>query len=338
MEMQSRRAQFYERVWRDAALTLGAECRIVGRGILEFRHGTRRTRVYANETEADDPVTVRLTDDKASVHALLAESGLPVPDHKEFTLATIDSAARFMDWSRASCVVKAAHSTGGGRGVSTGIRARGDLKRAALHAAVYARELLIERQVAGEVYRLLFFDGQLLDTVLRRPPTLVGDGHSTIRQLITRENVLRTRQRDYAQTLINVDVDMQRTLAWANQSLSSVPGDGVAIAVKTVTNDNTSRDNHAANGVLTEEILEAARQAMAVVGVRLAGVDIITPDPTRSLQASGGVILELNARPGYHYHYHRQPLGAAVAIPILARLLLIEGQLVAPPVSYDVSG
>ena len=335
LRMESQRSEFYRRVWRDAADALGADCRSVGRGILEFRHGTKRTRVYANETEADDPVTVRLTDDKVSVHTLLAGHGLPVPDHLEFTLATMESAARFMDRLDASYVVKAARSTGGGKGVTTGIRNGSDLKKAAVHAAIYARELLIEKQVAGDVYRLLYLDGRLIDTVLRRAPTVVGDDHSTIAELIERENLSRIGQSGTAQTLINIDPDLRRTLALSGHSLRSVLRDGVAIAVKTATNDNASRDNFAANGVLSPKILEASRRAVDILKVHLAGVDVVTADPTGSLRGSGGVILEINARPGYYYHYHRRSPGAAVAIPVLARMLGIGGHDTAPEIHHD---
>ena len=70
----------------------------------------------------------------------------------------------------ADCVVKPATGTGGGAGVATGIRTRWQLARAAAAAAVYSDELLIERQVEGDNYRLLYLDGELLDAYVREAP------------------------------------------------------------------------------------------------------------------------------------------------------------------------
>lgn len=326
----SHRAQFYERVWRDAAKALGAEPRIVGREILEISQGSRRTRVFRNETAADDPVTLRLASDKSTVHAILSAHGLPVPDHVEFTLRSLAQAEQFLTRAGRACVVKPARSTGAGRGITTGIRTRSQLERAALHAAVYGNELLIEEEVAGTVYRLLFADGLLIDTVIRHPPTLVGDGRSSIRDLVAKENDRRLGEGERAQALLNIDLDMRNTLASDGLSLGSIPAHGIEIVVKTVTNENGLRDNEPANDVLSEPIVEAGRQAAGILGVRLAGVDIVTADPSRPLQASGGVILEINASPGYHYHYHRRGEGAAVAVPILAMLLGIESEATSP--------
>jgi cyanophycin synthetase len=68
-------------------------------------------------------------------------------------------------------------------------------------------------------------------------------------------------------------------------------------------------------------VADAARAA-SLLGVRLAGVDVISPDCRQSLDDGDGVILEVNATPGLHYHYDiRNPgQGTPVFIPILQAL------------------
>ena len=303
---------------------------MVGREILEITHGDRRTRVFRNETAADDPVTLRLAGDKTSVHAMLSAHGLPVPDHVEFTLRSLEQAERFLIRARAPCVVKGARSTSGGESVTTGIRTRSQLVSASVHAAVYSKELLIEREVAGDLYRLLFLDGRLIDTVVRHSPTVMGDGRSTVHQLVMEENARRLRQGEGAQTVLTVDQDMKNTLSRERLTLSSIPGQGTRIPLKTVTNNNAPEENAPANGVLSEPIIEAGRRATSILRVRLAGVDVVVADPSQPLQATGGVILEVNTTPGYHYHYYRRGDGVAVAVPILAMLLGLDSDLVPP--------
>lgn len=334
LRAKAHRAEFYDRAWREAAEALGAEARVVGREILEITLGERRTRVLNSMTTADDPVTLRLANDKTTVHRLFSMHGLPVPDHVEFTLKSLEHAERFMERVGGLVVVKAARATGAGQGVTTGIRTRSQLKNAALHAAVYSTELLIERQVPGRVYRLLFAGGTLIDTVLRNRPTVVGNGRSTVRELVSEENDSRLRQGEGAQALLHIDLDMKVTLARQALSMRFIPADGAEVVVKSVTNDNAPRDNESANNVLCEPIIDACRQAIDAIGIRLAGVDVVTADPSKPLHESGGVILEINASPGYHYHYHRRDVGAAVAVPILAMLLGVDREISAPLVSW----
>jgi cyanophycin synthetase len=70
-------------------------------------------------------------------------------------------------------------------------------------------------------------------------------------------------------------------------------------------------------------LVAEAREAAAQVGVRLAGVDLITSDLGRCLKESGGVIIEVNGTPGLHYHYQvaDEANATLVAVPILRRLL-----------------
>jgi cyanophycin synthetase len=120
-----------------------------------------------------------------------------------------------------------------------------------------------------------------------------------------------------------VDLDAVFTLQRAGLSLSAVPSPGEAVAVKTVTNQNCVEDNETVRDELAPELVEDCAAAAAAVGVRLAGVDLITPDPRRAMEEAGGAIIEVNGTPGLHYHYQvAEPARATrVAVPILEELL-----------------
>jgi cyanophycin synthetase len=209
-----------------------------------------------------------------------------------------------------------------GHGVTTGIVTSFDLVRAAVTAAAFGPNLVVEQQVEGNVYRLLYLNGKLLDAVLRKSPAVVADGSSSIRKLIQLENRARLKAgRKFGQVLLSIDLDMRHTLAKQGLSLSSVPKKGTVVTLKTVINENSVADNVSATSLLCKSIIEDGAAAAAAVGVRLAGVDIVTRDPGVPLAQSGGVILEVNTTPGYHYHYYQRDGGVAVAIPILSWLL-----------------
>jgi cyanophycin synthetase len=111
-------------------------------------------------------------------------------------------------------------------------------------------------------------------------------------------------------------------------TMRSVPARGRVVIVKRVVNDNAVHQNEQVRDGLAPAIVGTARNAAAAIAVRLAGVDIITRDPSRPLEETGGVVLEVNTTPGLFHHYQRAGEPAAVAVPILAALLgmLAPGQ------------
>jgi cyanophycin synthetase len=188
-------------------------------------------------------------------------------------------------------------------------------------AGAYSRDIVVEQQVRGENYRLLYLDGELVDAILRHPPKVYGDGHSTVRQLVSAENGDRVKRgAEVAQSLIRIDEDMRNTLRAQGYRLVSVPRRHAAVQLKTVVNDNRRDENEAAAGALCRSIIETGSAAADALGVRLAGVDVITTDPGAPLRESGGVVIEVNTTPGYYYHDLRSGTDTSVAASILRRL------------------
>jgi cyanophycin synthetase len=313
---------FYERVWREAAAHLGASYTPLGSGIAEILLGGIRTRVVGTTCPIDDPVTLAVASDRPLTYQLLARNGLTTPRCAEFSFREIDRAVAFLESVGRECVVKPAKGTGGGRGVTTGIRRRSHLAPAAAAAAVYGDELLIEEQLEGDNYRLLYLDGVLLDAFVRRPPTVVADGRSRVAGLVRRANADRLgRGSGLSQVLLTVDQDMRRTLAKQGLSLRSVPPAGTVVTLKTVVNENCGSDNASAAHLLCDSIVEDGAQAADALQVRLAGVDVVTRDPSVPLAESGGAILEVNTTPGFYYHYHKRDGSFPVAVHVLGKLL-----------------
>ncbi len=321
LQVKIHRSRFYEDVWREAAGELGAEFEVLGGGILKISSDGASIRVHTNCTPLDDPVTLQVALNKPLVHKILRSHGLPTPDHAEFTLNSLDKGYRFLDRHR-RCVVKPAEGTEGGGGVTTGIETPSQLIRAAARAAGYASKFLVEEQVEGDIIRLLYLEGQLLDAVKRSSPTVVGDGKSRISQLVFGLNQKRIEAGyGLAQVTLRYDMDMERTLAQQSLSWRSIPARGRQVTLKTVINDNMADENVSVAGQISASIVDAGRRAAELVGARLAGVDVITTDIGRGLEESGGKVLEVNTTPGYHYHYFKRDGACRVAVPILKTCL-----------------
>jgi cyanophycin synthetase len=151
-------------------------------------------------------------------------------------------------------------------------------------------------------------------------PTLDGDGHSTIEELMRAENRSRVIAGGEAGVApLRVDLDCVLTLSRAGLGLESVLAAGERRTIKTVTNEGRLEDCRTARGELCDEIVEEAGRAVAAVGLRLAGVDLITADPSRPPRAGGGVIGEINSIPALHRHY--QVADHANVLPVAERVL-----------------
>lgn len=313
----------YRRIWLDAAREVGAEPRELGDGFIEFHRGGRIARVWNSWVPLDDAVTLRFADDKLLARKRLIAAGLAVPDHMEFTLGDLGPAVDFLFRQGGPCVVKPVDSAGGS-GATTGIRTAAGLRRGCLRAGRIGRRLVIEGQVPGDLYRLLFLDGEFLDAVRRMAPRVTGDGRSTVAELVEAENARRLAAAGGERTgLLRIDLDAILTLEQLGMRLDSVPAAGNRLAVKTVVNQNSRDDNTNVREQVCEALVEEAAAAVRAIGVRVAGVDLITPDPALSPSEAGGAILEVNGTPGLHYHYEvsNPDRRVPVAVPILERLL-----------------
>lgn len=313
----------YRSIWLDAANRVGAEVAELPAGFIEMRANGACTRVWRHWVMLDDAVTLRYALQKALVQERLCGSGLPVPEYLQFEAADLSPAAEFLARGPTPCVVKPVGDSGGS-GVTSGVRTLEHLMRARLRAWRVDDRLLIERQIPGENYRFLFLDGVLLDVVRRRPPRVTGDGRSTIAGLVEAENRRRLeRSGEVLFWRLNIDLDCILTLEGVGLTVHSVPPAGTTVAVKTVVNQNTIDDNETVREPIAESLVAQARAAAHAIGVRLAGVDIVTADLSRSLTESGGTVLEVNGTPGLNYHYEVADTVNAtrVAVPILQALL-----------------
>jgi D-alanine-D-alanine ligase-like ATP-grasp enzyme len=313
----------YRRIWEEAAELVGATAEVLTGSFLLLKRSGRETVVHRNLVMLDHPATIALALDKTVSQRMLAQAGLPVPASVEVDLRDVAVAERFLNDSPDPCVVKPSRETSGGTGVTCGVRDADDLWRARVVAGRWQPTMLIERQTAGDGYRLLFLDGELIGALRRHAPTVIGNGKRSIAELIVEENQRRVAaaSEDVAR-LIHVDLDSDIALRSAGLDLSSVVPDGDVVTVKTSVSDNGLRDNEVVKSLSPELVAEAAAAAR-IMRLRLAGVDLVTTDPERSLAETGGTILEVNGTPGLHYHYQvsEQPTATPVAIGILERLL-----------------
>jgi len=298
------RAAFFDRFWREAARNIGAEIEWLGYGFFRITKAGKWTLVYDSKVMLDDHVTMEMLGNKPLTHRLLQETDCPSPQFIEYDLSSLGKARDFLRSLRSSAVVKPAFGTGGGLGVTTKVCDEERLKRASWYASCFHRSLLIEEEIPGHSYRLLYLNGKLIDAVRRDPPTVTGDGKRSIRQLMEDETGQRLRDTSAFRALSPLSLDLACVFYLREQGLTpaAIPGIQQQIVVKSVINQNSRSENHCVREKIHSSIEELGSRLVTSLGIRLAGLDLIATEIGIPLKESGGVINEINSPPGLHYH------------------------------------
>ncbi len=301
-QLTAARTAVYRDIWTAAAERAGAQVRETEGGFLQVTRGEAVTLVRENLVELDTPAVLELTGDRVAANAYLARGGLPVTDSLGFTLADPRPALDFLR-THGRCVVKPAYGTGAGAGVTCDVQTLEDLVRAALSAVRYCPELVVERQLDGDEYRMLVLDGTVVGAVRRRPPSVVGDGGSTVTELVLAENRRRLAAGGHEGLfLLQLGLDACLTLRRQGLSPASVPGDGERVTVARAVNTGAAADCEAVRP--SPALAADAVAATQALGLRLASVEIATPLPDLGTAAPGAGVIEVNSTPGLTYHYH----------------------------------
>jgi len=312
---RSLKQRFYDDLWRQAAANVGAEVTPWRSGFLRIQRDGLTTVVKQSRVMLDDQITLNLMGNKALTYDLLTEKGYRVPAHCVFTMDAITDAVEFFDRQGGQVVVKPAAGTGAGRGITTLISSTGELKSAARIAARYADTLIVEEQVEGASYRLLYLGGEFIDAIRRDAPTIIGDGRHTIAALMAEENRARlTANPIRALNPLLVDRDCINKLRALGLSQRLRPESGRRIAVKQAINQNSAAENHSVRDEIHPQIIEMGARLVRDLGVQLAGLDLMSSDIGVPLGQSGSHFNEVNTTPGLHHHHLISDPGRRVGV------------------------
>jgi len=310
-------------MWEEAADAVGASFSEPGPRLFEFVREDLTVHVLGQRTPFADPVSIELASAKDLAYALLTRAGVRVPEHVVVSRGDYTAARSFLEAGPAPVVVKPARGGGAGLGVTPSIETASQLERAMRGAGFTSEHLIVERQAVGDQFRILLLDGEVLDVIRRGLPQVVGDGTSTIEELMFDEydRRLETDTTEGMKPFL-VDLDCLFTLKRQGLDLSTRLPNGATAVVKSTSNISGGQSCVTVREPLDREVLHHVRAAAAAVGVRLAGVDVLAPDVETPLASSNGVVLEVNPIPGLQHHYNvAEPEEATpVALPVLEAL------------------
>lgn len=267
--------------------------------LVQLGYGARSRRIWTAETDQTSAISESISRDKDLTKGLLSSCGVPVPEGR--VVSGPDDA-----WDAAQdiglpVVVKPSDANHG-RGVSTDLNSREDIEAAYRLADQEGSEVMVERFIRGDEHRLLVVGGKMVAATKGETATVTGDGVSNITQLIDSQintDPRRGEHEEFPLSPITYDEDPTVLLVLERQGYDpdSVPPAGKTVLIQ-------SRGNLAFDCTddVHPSVAAAAALAARVVGLDVAGVDLVAQDISRPLDEQGGAIVEVNAGPGLLMH------------------------------------
>jgi len=286
----------------DAALARGIPySRMTEGSMVRFGWGSKQRRIQAAEIDATSAISESIAQDKQLTKRLLAAAGVPVP---------LGRAVRDAEdaWA-AACeiglpvVVKPVDGNQG-KGVTVNITQKEQLFKAYALAAQFRDNILVERYMPGNDYRLLVVGDRLVAAARRDPPKVVGDGVSTITQLVEQVNRDPRRGSGHSTSLTKIRLDgiAQATLAGQGLNADSVPAKGQRVNLRNNANLSTGGSASDVTDDVHPDVAARAVAAAHMVGLDICGVDVVCDSILRPLEEQGGGVVEVNAAPGLRMH------------------------------------
>jgi cyanophycin synthetase len=286
--------------------------------LVQLGYGAAMRRIWTAETDSTSAIAETISRDKDLTKELISSVGVPVPEGREVESA--EDAVEAAEDIGFPVVVKPTDGNHG-RGVFIDLTTPDDVRKAYAIAVEEGSSVLVERSIQGIEHRLLVIGGKLIAANRSDLITVTGDGKSTVLELI--ESQVNTDPRRgntelHPLSIIRIDTAAQMELDRQKLTPDSVPAAGREVLIQ-------RNANHAFD--CTDEVhpdtAAIASLAARVVGLDIAGIDLVCQDIAKPLLAQGGAIVEVNAGPSLLMHIKPgvgkpRPVGQAIVDNLFA--------------------
>lgn len=287
--------------------------RLTDASLVQLGQGVRAHRIWTAETDRTGAIGEWIASDKDLTKRMLKACGVPVPEGR--LVESAEDAWRAASGIGVPVVVKP-RDANHGRGVFTDLSVRDEVEAAYDAAAREGSGVIVERFIRGNEHRLLVVGSRMVAAARGETAWVVGDGRSTVRELVRTQldsDPRRGLGEDFPLNFIELDDAVVRLdLRRQGHSPDSVPAAETRVMVQR--NGNVAFDvTDEVHPSIVENVILAAR----VVGLDVAGIDLVVEDISRPLEDQGGAVVEVNAGPGLLMHLkpasgRPRPVGEAI--------------------------
>ncbi len=294
--------------------------RLNRRSLVQLGYGINQKRIQATVASTTSNIAVEIACDKEETKNLLEKAEIPVPRGMVcYDEDDLRAAVRTLGFPLVTKPIDGNH----GKGTTTNIQDWESLVRGWQAAKKYSRTVIVEQFVNGYDHRVLVINYKFVAAARRTPAAVVGDGKSTIQQLI--DEVNRDPRRGYGHekvlTAIKVDEFTMKILEEKNLRLDSILPAGVELWLKPTANISTGGTATDVTDLVHPDNIFMCERIARIIGLDICGIDIMTPDLSLPLRETGGAVLEVNAAPGFRMHLApTEGLPRNVAEPVINML------------------
>jgi cyanophycin synthetase len=280
--------------------------------LVQLGYGARQRRIWTAETDRTSAIAEGISRDKDLTKQLLLACGVPIPEGR--LVKDPEDAWEAACDIGVPVVVKPSDGNHG-RGVFTNVMTREEVESAWRVAIEEGSGVIVERFVRGQEHRLLVVGGRLVAAARGEPAMVTGNGRSTVTELIDLQlnsDPRRGTTEDRPLNFVRIDSSARMELARQGFDADSVPPAGAHLLIQR--NGNVSID---VTDQVHPSVARAAQTAADVVGLDIAGIDMVIEDISKPLAEQRGAVVEVNAGPGLLMHLKPsagtpQPVGAAI--------------------------
>ena len=269
--------------------------------MVQLGYGAKQRKIRASETCSTSAIAESIAQDKELTRQLLQAAG--VPTAQGYPVDSVEEAWETATYIGVPVVVKPQDGNQG-RGVATNLTTQEQVTAAYQAALQESDSIIVEKFAPGNDYRILVVNGKVAAASRREPAQVMGDGQHTIQELVDRENGDPRRGEHHANVLSKIHIDKVALNVLTDQGYTpqSVPPPGQTVLIRRNANLSTGGMAIDVTELVHPEVAARAIDAARVVGLDIAGIDIIATDISLPLEPQGGIIVEVNAAPGLRMH------------------------------------
>lgn len=288
--------------------------------LVQLGYGVNQTRFRATITNKTSNIAVDIAGDKDETKGLLKAANIPVADGDVvYTKEELDDFIRDFSFPLVFKPINGNH----GKGATINVTSMEAAYRALDYAQQYSKAVMVEKFITGFDFRILVINNQVVAAAKRTPAHVVGDGKSTITELVNHEN--KDPRRGYGHenvlTEINIDNHTLNLLHEKGLNPGSVLAKGEICFLKSTANLSTGGTSTDVTDLMHPYNIFLSERIARIIGLDICGIDIMAPNLTQPLVENGGVVLEVNAAPGFRMHLAPSDgLPRNVASPVLDML------------------
>jgi cyanophycin synthetase len=284
--------------------------------LVQLGYGVHQRRICTAEADSTSAIAESIAQDKDLTRMLLRSIGVPTPEGRPVENA--EDAWEAAEDIGLPVVCKPQYGNHG-RGVATNSQSREQVIAAYQAASDEGSSIIVERHAPGDDYRMLVVGGKLVAAARREPAHIIGDGQSTVQRLIDQVNEDPRRSDGHATSLSLIKIDAVALGVLLEQGMTpdTIPPVGKKVLIRRNANLSTGGTATDVTDMVHPDVARHAIEAARVIGLDIAGVDIVAQDISQPLQGQRGVIVEVNAGPGLRMHIEPsagspRPVGDAI--------------------------